>query len=118
MKLWQLLACIAIVPCVVIAFAPLTGFYEGTNATGKITVDNRIVKNNTITRVYINDPQNGSAIAQMEVEDELLKGIWNSGELRSVALANQGKICNVTGVGRRVPFMSWYPNVIEISCNQ
>jgi hypothetical protein len=107
--LWVPIAFFAIVSFV----TSMIGFHEVTNVRGKVLA----VSNNKIVYIELdNDEKNN--IIQMEIRDQSMKDISYSVYSLYEAMENKGKVCNVTGIGRLVPLMGWYPKVSKIKCNK
>lgn len=97
------------------------GYKEDNNVRGKIQLQEDIQRDsegriNTRYRLFVSDPKTLQPVEQYLIADDYLRGIWNSGTVVSQAKLHDGSFCEVDGVGRRVPFMSWYPYVENISC--
>lgn len=51
-----------------------------------------------------------------ENTDTIFYGKWNSSDF--YARMNMGDVCNFTVTGWRVPFLSWYQNIVEMDCRK
>jgi hypothetical protein len=95
------------------------GYYDTMEIRGKIRVEEDIKSydegQETRYRLLVSDPQTGYSIEEFLIEDSYPRRIWNSGSLLNTATNQQAKVCTITGKGKRIPFMSWYPNVSDIA---
>ncbi len=100
-----------------IIFPHLIGYGEISVTEGEIkVVQDFREKGISRYRLFVSHPITGDPIQEYEIRDSRWRGIWNSGTTLNKAMANEGKVCQVNGVGRRVQRMSWYPVPIAITC--
>lgn len=57
------------------------------------------------------DDQNGNSLV-LENTDCFIRGKWNSSNIQGQL--KKGNVYKVTVIGYRVPFLSWYQNIIKI----
>jgi hypothetical protein len=100
-----------------IIFTHLIGYREQSITEGKIKVVQDFREKGSRYRLFISHPITGDPVQEYEIRDSYWRGVWNSGTTLNKAMANEGKVCHVYGVGRRVQRMSWYPVPTDMICN-
>jgi prepilin-type N-terminal cleavage/methylation domain-containing protein len=118
--LMELLVVIVIIGVIVFGVVALIGggfgYKMNNNVRGVIQLQEDLQKDSagglkTRYRLFVSDPRTLQPLEQYLITDDYVRGVWDSGVIQSQAKLNDGKVCDVNGIGIRVPFMSWYPIV-------
>ena len=105
---------------IVLIFVSAIGYniafsFNDTDYTITVTDKERIYtgSGDTSSSKYLvfGDDENGNSLV-FENTDCLLRGKWNSSNIQGQL--KEGSTYKVTVVGYRVPFLSWYQNIIKI----
>ena len=106
---------IVIMLFIIVGFEALFSFND-TDYTVTITDKERVIQGSgdSTTSKYLvyADGENGESLV-FENTDCIIRGKWNSSNIQGKLKA--GHTYKITVVGYRVPFMSWYQNIIKVS---
>lgn len=118
MRLWHLIGLAILATFGFNIFLQLggIGYRDPVSAHGKIVLQQDMIQEGKTLkpryRLFVGSEGEDS---QFLIEDDYWRGIIDSGSLQSHALLNNGKECEVHGIGRRIPLISAYPIVTSIN---
>ena len=104
------LICIGIVIAIIIAIIAVPSYYSERTYTA--TVTDKDIKNYNSSSVFLIFTKTEYGETRVfSMEDTLIKGRWNTAD--DYAEIEVGETYTFTVIGWRVPFFSWYENIIK-----